>query len=165
MDCAASPCFAGCPIPALCGVYLQRGINRPAVMTDTLPKPECPTDSVLFEVCLCPSGPAWSAHGCCPSSPVSRTKRVPTPVPLSCVVPVLLQVVWAKGYTELLDRLKEHSTRSGDQVLVDVFGTGPDLQVRHGGLGGLYLEWYLLVHRCANACPGWCSRHDRCLCA
>lgn len=33
----------------------------------------------------------------------------------------------AKGYTELLDRLKEHVERSGENVPVDVYGSGPDL--------------------------------------
>lgn len=36
------------------------------------------------------------------------------------------KVVWAKGYTELLDRLKEHNERTGEQVDVDVYGSGPD---------------------------------------
>lgn len=37
------------------------------------------------------------------------------------------KVVWAKGYTELLDRLKEHTSRTGDNIPVDVYGSGPDL--------------------------------------
>lgn len=37
------------------------------------------------------------------------------------------KVVWAKGYTELLDRLKEHGERTGEKVHVDVYGSGPDL--------------------------------------
>eukprot|EP00882_Tetradesmus_deserticola_P010522 GHRQ01011114.1.p1 GENE.GHRQ01011114.1~~GHRQ01011114.1.p1 ORF type:complete len:512 (+),score=294.09 GHRQ01011114.1:159-1538(+) len=42
------------------------------------------------------------------------------------------KVLWAKGYTELLQRLQEHSSATGDNVPVDVFGTGPDLQeVQH----------------------------------
>eukprot|EP00882_Tetradesmus_deserticola_P034852 GHRQ01040153.1.p2 GENE.GHRQ01040153.1~~GHRQ01040153.1.p2 ORF type:complete len:108 (-),score=66.49 GHRQ01040153.1:250-573(-) len=42
------------------------------------------------------------------------------------------KVLWAKGYTELLQRLQEHSSATGDNVPVDVFGTGPDLpEVQH----------------------------------
>ena len=37
------------------------------------------------------------------------------------------KVLWAKGYTELLDRLNEHAARSGAPVAVDVYGAGPDL--------------------------------------
>uniref|UniRef100_A0A7S3QTS2 Digalactosyldiacylglycerol synthase n=1 Tax=Dunaliella tertiolecta TaxID=3047 RepID=A0A7S3QTS2_DUNTE len=36
------------------------------------------------------------------------------------------KVLWAKGYTELLDRLNEHERRTGEHVPVDVYGTGPD---------------------------------------
>ena len=43
------------------------------------------------------------------------------------------KVLWAKGYTELLDRLKEHTARTGINVPVDVYGSGPDLQVRDIG--------------------------------
>lgn len=43
--------------------------------------------------------------------------------------PLLLQVLWAKGYTELLDRLKEHTQRTGQSIAVDVYGSGPDLKV------------------------------------
>ncbi len=46
---------------------------------------------------------------------------------------VWAQVLWAKGYTELLDRLNEHVARTGQQVEVDVYGSGPDLKVRGGG--------------------------------
>eukprot|EP00775_Hariotina_reticulata_P013587 gene13587-13712_t len=38
------------------------------------------------------------------------------------------KVLWAKGYTELLERLREHSSATGQNVEVDVYGTGPDLQ-------------------------------------
>ena len=38
-------------------------------------------------------------------------------------------MLWAKGYTELLDRLNEHVQRTGQQVEVDVYGSGPDLRV------------------------------------
>lgn len=37
------------------------------------------------------------------------------------------KVLWAKGYTELLERLQEHSTATGQNVEVDVYGSGPDL--------------------------------------
>jgi len=40
------------------------------------------------------------------------------------------KVLWAKGYTELLDRLNEHEQRTGEHVPVDVYGTGPDAKVR-----------------------------------
>jgi hypothetical protein len=40
-----------------------------------------------------------------------------------------LQVLWAKGYTELLERLNEHTSRTGERVEVDVYGSGPDLKV------------------------------------
>jgi len=40
------------------------------------------------------------------------------------------KVLWAKGYTELLDRLNEHERRTGERVPVDVYGTGPDSKVR-----------------------------------
>lgn len=36
-------------------------------------------------------------------------------------------MLWAKGYTELLDRLNEHTSRTGQPVDVDVYGSGPDL--------------------------------------
>jgi digalactosyldiacylglycerol synthase len=47
------------------------------------------------------------------------------------------KVLWAKGYTELLDRMKEHSSATGDNLHVDVYGAGPDLEVgwRGGGAG------------------------------
>lgn len=38
------------------------------------------------------------------------------------------KVLWAKGYTELLDRLNEHASRTGEVVAVDVYGAGPDLR-------------------------------------
>ncbi|KXZ47328.1 hypothetical protein GPECTOR_36g52 [Gonium pectorale] len=38
------------------------------------------------------------------------------------------KVLWAKGYTELLDRLNEHSQRTGERIHVDVYGSGPDLK-------------------------------------
>ncbi len=41
------------------------------------------------------------------------------------------QVLWAKGYTELLDRMNEHMQRTGERVPVDVYGAGPDLPVRY----------------------------------
>lgn len=37
------------------------------------------------------------------------------------------KVLWAKGYTELLERLQEHSSATGQNVEVDVYGSGPDL--------------------------------------
>lgn len=47
------------------------------------------------------------------------------------------KVLWAKGYTELLDRLKEHTAATGQSIHVDVYGSGPDLKVRGGrGEGG-----------------------------
>ncbi len=36
-------------------------------------------------------------------------------------------MLWAKGYTELLERLEEHAEQTGARVDVDVFGTGPDM--------------------------------------
>lgn len=38
------------------------------------------------------------------------------------------KVLWAKGYTELLERMDEHAERTGHNVDVDVFGSGPDLK-------------------------------------
>ncbi|KAG2452291.1 hypothetical protein HYH02_003315 [Chlamydomonas schloesseri] len=38
------------------------------------------------------------------------------------------KVLWAKGYTELLDRLNEHTQRTGQSIAVDVYGSGPDLK-------------------------------------
>ncbi|EFJ50110.1 hypothetical protein VOLCADRAFT_116955 [Volvox carteri f. nagariensis] len=52
--------------------------------------------------------------------------------PWSKDVYFLGKVLWAKGYTELLDRLKEHTQRTGERVPVDVYGSGPDLQARLG---------------------------------
>lgn len=43
--------------------------------------------------------------------------------------PVAPQVLWAKGYTELLERLKEHTDATGQRIHVDVYGSGPDLKV------------------------------------
>jgi hypothetical protein len=37
------------------------------------------------------------------------------------------KVLWAKGYTELLERLQEHTSATGQNVEVDVYGSGPDL--------------------------------------
>lgn len=37
------------------------------------------------------------------------------------------KVLWAKGYTELLERLQEHTSATGQNVPVDVYGSGPDL--------------------------------------
>jgi hypothetical protein len=55
------------------------------------------------------------------------------------------KVVWAKGYTELLDRLMEHTARTGHNIPVDVFGSGPDLdavQVRcRCGAGSRRSAW------------------------
>jgi hypothetical protein len=42
------------------------------------------------------------------------------------------KVLWAKGYTELLDRMKEYSSATGDNLHVDVYGAGPDLEVSEG---------------------------------
>jgi digalactosyldiacylglycerol synthase len=38
------------------------------------------------------------------------------------------KVLWAKGYTELLQRMREHAQCTGENVHVDVFGSGPDLK-------------------------------------
>lgn len=43
------------------------------------------------------------------------------------------KVLWAKGYTELLERLNEHTNSTGNNIEVDVYGAGPDLQVRWNG--------------------------------
>ncbi len=63
--------------------------------------------------------------------------------PATAAAPPPLQVLWAKGYTELLDRLKEHTDATGQPIHVDVYGSGPDLKVRawahergHGWVGG-----------------------------
>ncbi|GLC35497.1 hypothetical protein PLESTB_000201000 [Pleodorina starrii] len=48
--------------------------------------------------------------------------------PWSKDVYFLGKVLWAKGYTELLDRLKEHTQRTGERIHVDVYGSGPDLK-------------------------------------
>lgn len=40
------------------------------------------------------------------------------------------KVLWAKGYTELLERLNEHAAVTGEPINVDVYGNGPDLPVR-----------------------------------
>jgi hypothetical protein len=69
---------------------------------------------------------------CCTHPPT----HPPTP-------PHLEQVLWAKGYTELLERLNEHTSRTGEKVEVDVYGSGPDLKVRvtHRGYGpGVYVR-------------------------
>eukprot|EP00983_Pelagomonas_calceolata_P047303 1140566-Pelagomonas_calceolata.AAC.7 len=55
------------------------------------------------------------------------------------------KVLWAKGYTELLDRLNEHERRTGEHVPVDVYGTGPDAKVRGCGCGVL-VEAYLQIN-------------------
>ena len=54
------------------------------------------------------------------------------------------KVLWAKGYTELLDRLGEHAEQTGERVPVDVFGSGPDLgSVREEAVArGLPLEFH-----------------------
>ncbi|GIL64495.1 hypothetical protein Vafri_18391 [Volvox africanus] len=48
--------------------------------------------------------------------------------PWSKDVYFLGKVLWAKGYTELLDRLNEHTQRTGQRIHVDVYGSGPDLK-------------------------------------
>lgn len=45
-------------------------------------------------------------------------------------------MLWAKGYTELLQRLSEHAQRTGEYVPVDVYGGGPDLKVSRGVMRG-----------------------------
>lgn len=37
------------------------------------------------------------------------------------------QVLWAKGYTELVDLMKEHKKREGTHPVVDCYGNGEDL--------------------------------------
>ena len=59
------------------------------------------------------------SHFCLPRPTELCTSRRPDPH----------QVLWAKGYTELLDRMKEHNSRTGQNVHVDVYGSGPDLKV------------------------------------
>lgn len=39
----------------------------------------------------------------------------------------IMQVVWAKGYTELVDLLKQHAAREGSQPHIDCYGNGEDL--------------------------------------
>eukprot|EP00798_Chlamydomonas_sp_ICE-L_P012526 gene12526-15742_t len=39
------------------------------------------------------------------------------------------KALWAKGYTELLEVMKEHSDRTGESPSLDVFGCGPELKV------------------------------------
>jgi len=36
-------------------------------------------------------------------------------------------VVWAKGYTELVDLMKQHAAREGSQPAIDCYGNGEDL--------------------------------------
>lgn len=60
------------------------------------------------------------------------------------------KVLWAKGYTELLERLQEHGQATGNAVQVDVYGAGPDLPVSTclfmccitGALHYWYYYWY-----------------------
>ncbi len=40
------------------------------------------------------------------------------------------KALWAKGYTELIQRMDEHQQRTGEHVHVDVYGCGPDRKVR-----------------------------------
>lgn len=39
----------------------------------------------------------------------------------------MMQVVWAKGYTELVDLMKQHAAREGSQPHIDCYGNGEDL--------------------------------------
>eukprot|EP00286_Rhodomonas_abbreviata_P006106 CAMPEP_0181330554 /NCGR_PEP_ID=MMETSP1101-20121128/23965_1 /TAXON_ID=46948 /ORGANISM="Rhodomonas abbreviata, Strain Caron Lab Isolate" /LENGTH=388 /DNA_ID=CAMNT_0023439825 /DNA_START=574 /DNA_END=1737 /DNA_ORIENTATION=+ len=38
------------------------------------------------------------------------------------------KALWAKGYRQLVDNLKEHRRITGETVALDVYGTGPDLE-------------------------------------
>lgn len=40
------------------------------------------------------------------------------------------KVVWAKGYTELLDLLEQHKARCGQDIAMHVYGSGDDASVR-----------------------------------
>ena len=51
-------------------------------------------------------------------------------------------MVWAKGYTELLDLMARHMRARGDagRVAMDCYGTGEDLEAVRGCAWGLGLQ-------------------------
>ena len=64
------------------------------------------------------------------------------------------KVLWAKGYTELLDRLNEHEQRTGQHVPVDVYGNGPDAKVCVGVRLGVTTSVGISV--CVSVCVCVC---------
>ena len=38
-----------------------------------------------------------------------------------------MQAIWAKGYTELLDLMNKHTRRGEEQLHIDCYGSGEDL--------------------------------------
>ena len=66
------------------------------------------------------------------------------------------KVVWAKGYTELLDLMEKHKARGGEPVAMDIFGSGGDKQVRFRNFQLLVLvilRYLILVIRTSH-CVG-----------
>ena len=51
-------------------------------------------------------------------------------------LPTAGKLMWAKGFTEMLDMLSHHKRSTGEALPVDAFGSGPDAdQVRAASHG------------------------------
>jgi digalactosyldiacylglycerol synthase len=55
------------------------------------------------------------------------------------------KVVWAKGYTELLDLMEKHVAKGNPPVLMDIYGSGGDKQVKTHFCHVLHLNHFFRI--------------------